>query len=305
MYSLTTSLLLVLTAWIQPAFTTPSSQPSSPSISLPTQKLTLGPVPPSMTFRISKPEHPLAIQLDGAFVNAIEALRIVAPQDFNGSTPLRTFRTWEYLNPAVTLTSHDLTPIKTSYAIWGLYITFSWLARPGKAIATIFTILHNNQTVGEVTYGCTLCNAGGQKDGGNTAVSEDIPKPGVGGPAPQAPSNKNHVTMIFFYDGPPFVWEKEDMQIAMLNVLTQAAQYPNSTRIEGDGIDRTWMPRIQDPNCWFSAQSDGSGLDFAHVIEAVAAAARFVVRHGVYRELFGEIIDDGDVIGRVRFHRAF
>ena len=274
-------------------------------VSHPGTKLSANPVPRAMQVLVEE-TYPLAFLIDAAFINVVEALRELAKQDFEGWTPLGSFRSVRFPHPTIAITSHSLAAVRTKYAIWGLYMTLTWLSHPGMAMITRFMLVWNRRIVGGINYGGTFLNAE-QNYNSTVALRESAQHQSTGFSEEDISNNKNltnsHFAMDFTYFGPEGVIEKVDMQSAVLNTLVQAAQYASNTV-----IDDRWRPSIQDHECHFAAKSfhsdRSSGLNFYWLIEATAAAANYFTYNDIYRGLTGIIKVDGEGIGQVTLFSA-
>ena len=244
----------------------------------------------------------IPLEKTGAFLNIIEALKILAKEDFEGFTPLMTFRTHNYPQPPVALTSPTLSPIKRKYVIWGLLLAWAWLSHPGRARVTHFDLLWDDRPVGGIIFGSLDLYAQHDKNASNTAV-KDVAKskdfePPIEGFSNLREFSDSQLAVGFSYFGGMETMTKDNMQLSLLYALSQMARYPVDTPI----IDN-WRPRFQEDRCLFFAQKIVSDLplafNFFWLIEATAVTATFIVRSGLYRNLNGLLMLDGHVIGNL------
>ncbi|KAL9602065.1 MAG: hypothetical protein Q9219_002061 [cf. Caloplaca sp. 3 TL-2023] len=297
-------LYFLLSVWTHAVLASPLPGLVSPDELGIISNLSFGPVPRQMSFRVDS-TYPLTFSPDTAFINVVDALKILAQRDFRGYTAPRTFRTYRYPQLTITLTSPNMAPMKTEYVIWGLYMTYSWIARPGMARLSHFIVLWNLQPVGGINYGGALL-ADGKQESNDTVAAGGLTKLE---PIDRQKSNlveytdlsNRRFSLEFAYFGPDRAFQQQDMQAAILNALTQAAQFPATTAIRS-----SWAPRIQDNRCLFVAHSLGGNpsavLEFRWVIEAAAAAATYIMDRRVFRGLSGLIKFEDDVIGKVIFY---
>lgn len=246
--------------------------------------------------------NPIPLSKNGAFINIIEALRVLAKEDYEGFTPLTTFRTHNYPQPVIALTEPLLSPIKRKYVIWGLLLAWAWLSQPGRAVVTHFDLLWDDQSVGGILFGSLYLDTQEYEGEVNDTAVEDIAKPhkleapmGYVSSLKQIPDNVLVVSFNYFGPG---VMMKENMQSSLLYVLSQAARYPADTPITDN-----WRPRVQENKCLFLAQrvvsASPSSFNFFWLIEATVITANYILHTGRYRNINGLILLDGHVIGNV------
>ena len=244
---------------------------------------------------------PIPLEKNGAFINIIEALRVLAKEDYEGSTPLMTFRTFNYPQPPIALTSPTLSPIERKYVIWGLLLAWAWLSHPGRALVTHFDLFWDNQPVGGILFGSLDLYAQHDNNGSNTAVkdhaeSQELKVPMEGFSNVRKFSNSQLAEVFSYFRGGAMT--KENMQLSLLYALSQMARYPIDTPI----IDN-WRPRFQEDRCLFFAQKIVSAspvaFNFRWLIEATGIMANFIVRSGKYRNLNGLLLLDGHAIGNI------
>ncbi|KAL8716574.1 MAG: hypothetical protein Q9225_006105 [Loekoesia sp. 1 TL-2023] len=260
-------------------------------------------------------QFPILFGKDAAFLNTIEAMKTLAVEDFEGITPLRTFRTETYPQPAISLTSPAFTGFKREYAIYGLLMAFGHIHLLGVAQVTHFTLLWNMQPVGGILFG-DINRFAQELDQRTNATTKDIAELTATIKQIETGTNQTDITssvthtltsnltdlsstnlyVAFHYFGDTIA--KVDMMISIMYVLVQAARRPANRRILGP-----WGPAIQDENCKFDARSLVSNpppfFTFYCVIQAVAAAANFLFERNIYRELSGLIRLDEVTVGKV------
>ena len=247
--------------------------------------------------------HPIPLYDDAAFINIIEALRVLAKEDYEDFTPLRAFRTYSYPQPVVTLTSPLQKPIKTKYVIWGLLLAWAWLSHPGHAVVTHFILSWDDHLVGGIMFGSADPAAQGNDGKFNGIATRALAKDhGLEAPMEGYSDLRRYsdadLVVSFNYFGTDGLMTKENMQKSLLYVLSQLARYPVDALVPDN-----WRPRVQDEYCLFVAQkivsSSPWSFDFFWLIEATAVAANYLLRRHSYRNLNGLILVDGHVIGNL------
>ncbi|KAL8685976.1 MAG: hypothetical protein Q9218_007427 [Villophora microphyllina] len=192
-----------------------------------------------------------------------------------------------------------MAPLETKYVIWGLCLTYSWLALPGMAILTQFTLLWDLQPVGGINFGGSMLTAPSQKNND----TEEMARSKLTIPPVETDGSENDFRMDFNYFGPEDRLSKDEMQSSILFVLMQAAPYGSTTSITG-----SWRPRVQDDDCLFVAENMATGstptFNFSWLVRATAAAANFLIERQVFRGLSGTIVVAGRAVGKVTFYPA-
>ena len=279
---------------------TVSSGPILRNVSDPITDLSRGLIPMRMRC-VPSDTYSIPLEKNGAFFNIIEAFRVLAKEDFEGSTPLTRFRTHSYPQPLIALTSPLEDGIKRKYVIWGLLQAWAWLSHPGHAVVTHFDLLWDDQPVGGILFGSLHLDAQYTGNASSTAVKDLAEFYGFEAPVesfsnPRQFSDTQLVVSFNYFSTEAMT--KEDVQLSLLYVLAQTAQYPVHTPIIDD-----WKPRIQEHNCLFLAQKVVSASPFAFnlfwLIESTTIMANYIIRSGEYRNLNGLILLDGHVIGNL------
>lgn len=315
MYIIKQCLLVFLSPWLCVVVSSPLLLDFPERLS----NLTWGPIPLEMTYNVDS-QFPIPFGMDAAFLNMVEAMKTLAIEDFEGITPLRTFRTRTYPQPAITLTSPAFTGFKREYAIYGLLMAFGHFRFASVGQVTHFTLMWNMQPVGGILVG-NINRVAQELDHRANATTKDMTE--LAATIKQIETGINHtdttssvthtltsnltdlsntnLNVAFHYFGDTM--EKVDMTISIMYVLVRAARPSANRRILGQ-----WGPALQDDDCIFNARSLTRNpppfFTFYCLIQAVAAVANFLFERNIYRELSGLITINEVTVGKVVFQAS-
>ncbi|KAL8948107.1 MAG: hypothetical protein Q9222_005676 [Ikaeria aurantiellina] len=300
-------LFALLLAWTHRVSTTPVPL----SISTPSDNPGYGPIPKEL-----RVERDFVLPLrqyteESVFINIVQALRQIAPGDFNAEIPVASYRTIKYMQPMINIQASHGTIIMRKYVVWGLYFAFLVMYHDlGGFFLSHFTLSWNNAEVGGIGIGDlqamqdALDRQGKGRtimNSGTASINQDINTLNIttssltttNNNGDDSPSNGVTVTCKFLDKVIP----KVDLSIAIVWFLAMVAHTPAETRIQGryiapasaggvhlvvQALERTRPPF----------------LTYATVIETLSAAANYLVFKDKYQGLEMVINVGNDAVGK-------
>lgn len=298
--------------------------PSTPSktANLSAAVKNLGYLPIPAAFQIHPESHPVPIEYEreAVLTNVIQAMEETAMGNIREYMPLWKFRTAEYPQPAITLSTPLETDIKREYVIWGLLLaTIAMLSREVYE-TTQFTLLLRGEEVGSITFGdfSSMSASSGRSILGTEKLGEDLNQntsmalAATGARTPNSTASLADATPAM--NSPKLTDDRasvvfkssgddvgiHNLLVYMLVVLSETAIPPSDMEI----IDR-WTPFKFGVVCRFvlfpTAREQPPFMMFFWLIEAVAKAAWYVIENDAYRNLNMLIYADGKLIGQSVF----
>ena len=262
----------------------------------PSANFTVWPIPAQFRV-IADLALPIPYPEEAFLINIVQALKVIAPNDFTGTMPLQIFQTERYPQPVIILNTPQRTPIMREFVVFGLLLSHEAIYRrqPAAFQLSHYTLLWNGADVGGIGYGNarTIQDAlDRQASGGRPApivpVTDGLEHNVVTSYTASATDVKdqstNDVTVDFSITSRPI--PKSDLFQAIVWFLAMLARRPADTRIEGSW---QWVGPPTPRGVKLVAQSLGQTpppyLQYSTMIDVVAAAADYIVAYSVYQGL--------------------